>query len=264
MSSRKEETIKIRGRSVRLSRGGGGAPLLFLHDSFCLSWLPIHQQLSDYYEVFLPVHPGFAGAEHGFENFGSIEDMVFHYLDLCEALSLDRPILAGASFGGWVAAEWAVRHRNIEKLILIDALGLRLAEAPSIDILGLDEKSCRQAVFADPFSSVALEVIPETPKSENLASMILARQTLARFGWQFPDNPNLQRYLYRIRTPALVIWGGRDGFVPLAHGQAYRDGIVGSELVVVPGSGHLPHAEQPTHCLKMILDFLKAKQKRTL
>src|SRR5215467_3188203 len=124
MTSHKEETVNIRGRSVRLFRGGSGAPLLFLHDSFWLSWMPIHEQLSDHYEVFVPVHPGFAGSEQGFENFGSIEDMVFHYLDLCEALSLDRPILVGASFGGWIAAEWAVRHRNIQSLILIDALGL--------------------------------------------------------------------------------------------------------------------------------------------
>jgi len=241
----KDETVAVRGRSIRLFRGGGGAPLLFLHDSFCSSWMPIHEKLSDHYEVFLPVHPGFAGSEQGFENFGAIEDMVFHYLDLCEALSLDRLILAGASFGGWIAAEWAIRHGNIEKLILIDALGLRLPETPVGDILGL-------------------EVIPETPKPEDMTAMILARQTIARFGWQFPDNPNLQRYLYRIRTPTLVIWGERDGFVPLAHGQAYHDGIRGSALVVVPNAGHLPHAEQATHCMQIILDFLGPDHKRAL
>jgi pimeloyl-ACP methyl ester carboxylesterase len=264
VTNHKEETIKIRGRNVRLFRGGSGAPLLFLHDSFCSSWLPIHEKLSADYEVFLPVHPGFSGSEQGFENFGSIEDMVFHYLDLCEALSLDCPILVGASFGGWIAAEWAIRQRNIQSLILIDALGLRLPETPASDILGLNETSCRQAIFADPFSSLALEVIPEMPKSEDMVGMILARQTVARFGWQFLDNPNLQRYLYRIRIPTLVIWGDRDGFVPLAHGQAYHDGIMGSELVIVPNSGHLPHVEQATHCLRMILAFLKAKERRAI
>ena len=54
-------------------------------------------------------------------------------------------------------------------------------------------------IFADPSSALALEVIPDTPKPEEIASVLLARQTLARLAWQFPDNPRLLRYLYRIR-----------------------------------------------------------------
>ena len=87
--------------------------------------------------------------------------LVFHYLDLCTALGLDRPMLAGASFGGWIAAEWAMRHNNtLRALILIDALGLRVAGAPTPDILSLDAAASRQAIFADPSSALALEVIP--------------------------------------------------------------------------------------------------------
>ena len=107
MTSHKEETIKIQGRSVRLFRGGDGPPLLFLHDTFCLSWLPIHESLSANYEVFVPIHPGCAGSESDFEQFAEIEDIVFHYLDLCESLHLERPVVVGASFGGWIAVEWA-------------------------------------------------------------------------------------------------------------------------------------------------------------
>jgi len=56
-----------------------------------------------------------------------MEDLVIHYLDLCEALGLERPTVAGASFGGWIAAEWAIRYSDrLKTLILIDALGLRL------------------------------------------------------------------------------------------------------------------------------------------
>ena len=48
MTSHKEETIKVRGRNTRLYRGGEGPPLLFLHDTFCPSWLPIHQILAEH------------------------------------------------------------------------------------------------------------------------------------------------------------------------------------------------------------------------
>ena len=54
MKDCKEETLTVRGRKVRLFRGGVGPPLLFLHDTFCPSWLPIQQILAEHYEVFVP------------------------------------------------------------------------------------------------------------------------------------------------------------------------------------------------------------------
>jgi pimeloyl-ACP methyl ester carboxylesterase len=149
MTTHKEETIKVRGRNTRLYRGGEGPPLLFLHDPFCPAWLPLHEKLAASHEVFVPMHPGFAGSEDHFEEFEEMEDLVFHYLDLCAALGLHRPALAGASLGGWIAAEWAMRYsKTLRALILIDALGLRVPEAPAPDILSLDPAASRQAIFA--------------------------------------------------------------------------------------------------------------------
>ena len=258
MTTHREETIQVRGRNTRLFRGGDGPPLLFLHDTFCPLWLPIQQRLAEHYEVFVPLHPGCAGSENGFGQFEEMEDVVFHYVDLCATLRLDRPVVAGASFGGWIAAEWAMRYsRTLSGLVLIDALGLRVPEAPAADILSLDPTASRQVIFADPSSTLAVEVIPETPKPEEIVSVLLARQTLARFAWQFPDNPKLLRYLYRIEAPTLIIWGDRDGFVPVSHGKAYREGIARSELVVVPNCGHLPHVESPESCAQTMLKFLR-------
>jgi pimeloyl-ACP methyl ester carboxylesterase len=111
-------------------------------------------------------------------------------------------------------------------------------------------------IFADPSSALALEVIPETPKPEEVVSVLLARQTLARFAWQFPDNPRLLRYLYRIEAPTLIVWGERDGFVSTAHGQAYHEGIGGSEFKIIPNAGHLPHIEAPEAGARIMSSFL--------
>ena len=257
MKTRKEETIKVRGRNTRLYRGGGGPPLLFLHDTFCPLWLPIHQMLAEQHEVFVPLHPGCAGSEDGFGQFEKMEDVVFHYLDVCETIHLDHPVVAGGSFGGWIAAEWAMRYSDsLSKLILIDALGLRVDGAPAADILSLDPGAMRQTMFGNPTAAVAMETIPDTPKADDIVSTILARRVLARFGWQFPDNPRLGRYLYRVRVPTQIIWGERDGFVPIAHGQAYHEGINGSEFKTIPNAGHLPHIEAPESCAQAILKFL--------
>jgi pimeloyl-ACP methyl ester carboxylesterase len=240
-----------------LFRGGAGPRLLFLHDSFCPSWLPLHEQLAAHFEVLVPVHPGFSGSEDAFDEFEEMEDLVFHYLDLCATLGIDRPALAGASFGGWIAAEWAVRYGDmLQSLILIDALGLRLTDAPAADIFSLDPVAMRQAMFGDPTSLLALETIPNTPKAESIESTILARRALARFAWQFPDNCRLRRYLRRIRLPTLVLWGERDGIVSTAHGKAYHESIGQSEFLTLAKLGHLPHLEAPERCARVIAEFL--------
>ena len=184
--------------------------------------------------------------------------MIFHYVDLCAILGIDRPILAGASLGGWIAAEWAMRYSEfLSKLILIDALGLRVDGAPAADILSLDGPALRQALFGDPHSAVALATLPDAPKDDEIVSTILARRTLARFAWQFPDNPRLRRYLYRIKIPTQIIWGEPDGYVSTAHGRAYHQGIVGSEFITIANAGHLPHVEAPDVCAALMSEFLQ-------
>ncbi|HEY7221245.1 MAG TPA: alpha/beta hydrolase [Candidatus Binatia bacterium] len=255
-----EETISVRGRSTRLFHGGDGPSVIFLHDAFCPSWLPLHDKLASEFEVFVPIHPGFAGSEDHFDQFETMEDLVIHYLDLCEALRLERPALAGASFGGWIAAEWAIRYSHrLQSLILIDSLGLRLEAAPVADVLSLDGTALRQTLFSDANSPLAMETLSDTPKADAIVSTILGRRTLARFAWQFPDNPRLLRYLYRARLPALILWGERDGYVPLAHGKAYHEGIANSQLAAIPSVGHLPHLEAPEECAKLMSRFLRKK-----
>ena len=60
------------------------------------------------------------------------------YLDLLEALPYEKVTLLGFSFGGWLAAEIAAAccHR-LERLILVDPLGIKLGDRESRDILDL-------------------------------------------------------------------------------------------------------------------------------
>ncbi len=254
----REEIIQVRGRNVRLLCGGEGVPLIFLHDAFCPHWLPLHDRLAREHEVFVPIHPGFLGSEDKFDEFETMEDLVIHYVELCEALGLERPALAGACFGGWIAAEWAIRYREqLRCLILIGALGLRLESSPVADILSLDGAGQRQILFSDPGSDLALKTVPDTPGADEIAGTILGRRALARFAWQFPDDPRLLRYLYRARLPALILWGERDKYIPVTHGEAFRDGIANSEFKLVRGAGHLPHLDAPEECIELMSSFLR-------
>lgn len=254
--SYRDETLTVRGRRTRLLRGGTGQPLLYLHDTFNYAWTPMHNDLAEHYDVVCPMHPGCAGST-GFDDIEDMDDLVFYYLDVCATLGLVRPILLGTSLGGWLAAEWAVRYPEmLRALILVDAFGLRVPAAPATDLLRLDPAQMRAVLFADPAAAVAQELVPDTPTAAALEATLQARQVLARFAWQFPDNPRLGRYLYRVKTPTLIVWGAQDGVVSTAHAQAYLRGIAGAELVVLPRCGHLPHAEQPEALVRAVLSYL--------
>jgi pimeloyl-ACP methyl ester carboxylesterase len=258
MTSR-NDTLAVRGRDIHIWRGGAGHPLLFLHDAWTYRWLPIHERLAAHYDVVLPIHPGFAGSS-GFEEMDRMEDLVFHYLDLIEVMGLEQPILMGTSFGGWIAAEFAIRYAGmLRALILIDSLGLRVPGALTTDVFQLDPAQTRAALFADATAPLAHELVPDTPPSESIEAMLKARQVFARFAWQFPDNPKLAGYLYRVKCPTLIVWGERDGVVPVTHGHVYQAEVGEAAFTVLPSSGHLPHVEQPEALANAVLEYLERR-----
>jgi pimeloyl-ACP methyl ester carboxylesterase len=70
-------------------------------------------------------------------------------------------------------------------------------------------------------------------------------------------NRPLRNRLHRITSPALVIWGEKDGFVPRSHGETYAKLISNSgDLKVIADAGHSPPAENPQETARLVLDFL--------
>ena len=126
----------------------------------------------------------------------------------------------------------------------------------------LDPGQLRAALFADATAPLARELVPDTPPQASIEAMLQARQVLARFAWQFPDNPRLAGYLYRVKCPTLVVWGERDGVVPVAHGHVYQTEIVDAALTVLPSCGHLPHGEQPEALADAVLKYLDRSGRR--
>ena len=119
-------SIAVGGRRVWLEESGGGRPLVWLHGfadvhGATAGLLPFHQALAAGRALIAPAHPGCADSTED-ETLESIDDTVFHYLELFDALGLDEFDLAGACIGGWIAAEIAVRNRErVGRLVLVGA-----------------------------------------------------------------------------------------------------------------------------------------------
>lgn len=254
-----EKEITVRGRTVHYFQGGQGHPLVFLHGAGGQrGWQPFLDRLAEKNTVYAPSHPGVARST-GLDTIDSVEDMAFHYLDVFDALGLDRTALIGHSLGGWVAAELAVRcSHSLSHLVLVDAAGLLLPEHPLPDMFLLSPRRLRAAAFHNGDSDLAREYIPDKhPTQEALAESLKAQAVLAKLGWNpYLSHPKLRERLHRVKAPSLVIWGARDELISLPYGEAYRQGLPNARLAVFEDAGHLPQAEQAERFAVVVGEFL--------
>jgi pimeloyl-ACP methyl ester carboxylesterase len=79
--------------------------------------------------------------------------------------------------------------------------------------------------------------------------------TFARLMWEHPLDSRLPRYLHRVKTPTLVVWGEEDKIIPVQHAEVWKKALPNSELRVFKGAGHLVQLEKP-EAVQMIADFL--------
>src|SRR5262249_23021559 len=166
-------SVDINGRKVWLLEDGQGAPLLYLHGfadvhSVKETWMPFHEKLAAHARVIVPAHPGCSQTDEN-KDVDAIEDVVFHYLEVLDALKLTHFDLVGACVGGWIAAELAVRHpEKIRKLVLIGAAGLFVQGALIGDVFmhaqpefGYSYASLREMLFSNANAANALEMFPD-------------------------------------------------------------------------------------------------------
>jgi pimeloyl-ACP methyl ester carboxylesterase len=252
--------LSVSGIELAAVRCGVGRPVVLLHGIDTInpraSFLKL---LFARTAVIAPSHPGFGTSARpaGFE---TVYDLVHLYLEMLESLPYDKVTLVGFSFGGWLAAEIAVSccHR-IEKLVLVDAFGIKISDRETADILDIFNASpaeVRRRRWHDPDRFAPNY---DAMSDEELAEVARNRDALSLYGWQpYMYNPRLSTWLRRIRVPTLVLWGEQDGIVAPSYGDAYAALIPGARFVTVPRAAHHPEIEQPEAFACHLLAFLEA------
>lgn len=255
--------LKVAGAEISARTGGSGPALLFLDggDGFHRSqpWL---DRLSKDWSVVAPRYPGYGDTPFA-DHVRSVNDLALLHLELMEQLDLNDVLLVGASFGGWIAAEMAVRscHR-IKGLVLIDPLGIKIGgplDRSVTDIYAQQPHQQKALLYA----SAEHRGFDYTRISDELATDIVKDRTAEAFyGWR-PSfyNPTLKEWLQVIKRPCLVVWGADDGVASVEYGRAYADRIRGAEFQVVDAAGHYPHVEQPEATYALVRQFVDGLSK---
>ena len=262
--------LLVQGRNVQLYEAGNGDPLVYFHGMADMHGaaadpFPFHDALAGTFKLIAPAHSGCVGSDED-DTLESIDDLVFHTLELLDELGLDRANIVGNSIGGWLAAEIAARNpERVNKLVLIGATGLFVSGSPIADLFMAVQPrdggiaDLRSTLFADGEGDLAQSLFPDhhIDKPQGMRRYQIYRFS-SRIGFKPPYfyHAKLRDRLHRFKGPALVLWGDNDRFVPPTHAAAYGEALPGSNVEMIDGGGHAVILEAPTMVADKIAAFL--------
>jgi pimeloyl-ACP methyl ester carboxylesterase len=273
--------IEIDGVNVHVRVLGEGDPIFLLHGSFSSlhTWDVWQQELSPYFMTISLDFPGHGLTGPDKLKRYTIQDYSDLVLALAEKLNLEKFHLAGNSMGGAVALQVASSRPNqVLTLNLVDASGAPRMQTRSIDSTQTSTRGGGAWVFKlieNPiFSQIFLKCTPKFLFAMNMkevygdASKIRAETTERYFELMLREGnraATLDRLsmprksaidFKKLSMPTLILWGGKDSWIPVWQAYALKKAITGSNLIIFEEAGHVPMEEIPTESVTEYLSFL--------
>jgi pimeloyl-ACP methyl ester carboxylesterase len=248
---------------------GEGPPLLMLHgfmgSGAC--WMPLMQQLKPQFRCVSLDLLGFGASSKPAIRYDVAQEVAF-VRQVVDALHLDPCYILGHSFGGWVAAAYALQYpQAVKGLLLAAPAGIR------------DDSFCGRYDHLRPLLWQTPIVDWGMTLARPLAQLMGQQKALAQIQWfrqELNGQPAARSFLvdrlrpedaidtveqeiYRLRVPTLVMTGDRDETIPLWHSQTYASTIPDAQLKIIPDADHgLPQKYAP-EIAELITQFLQTQ-----
>jgi pimeloyl-ACP methyl ester carboxylesterase len=259
----------VAGFSMPYLEGGRGEPLVLIHgfggdkDNFAR----IAGRLTPHFRVLAPDLPGFGEASRDPAARYHIDAQVERLHAFIGQLGLGAVHLGGSSMGGFIAAQYAATYpAAVRSLWLLDAAGATLARGTELigRYLETGEMPLLVRREAD-YGALLRAVTHRMPLLPYSLKRMLARRAVADFALHSRifreigiDSPVLDDRYAAIRAPTLIVWGREDRILNPAAGEAMRQAIPRSRLVLMGATGHLPMIERPRATAADFLAFVAA------
>lgn len=254
-----EKTASVDGLRVNYKQAGEGKPLLLLHGwgSSSDSWVKVQQMLGERgYQVIVPDLPGF-GKTPAPSTVWGVEEYAEFANAFAEKVGLTKFVLAGHSFGGQTAIQFAVEHpEKLEKLILIAAAGVRRTPGVFKKLMVAVAKLVSFLLYLVPFEDLRNNI-------KNAMYMAIRRrdymktQGIMRDVFKKVITQDLTAKFSQIKAPTLLIWGDKDQMTPIQDAHLTQELIPNSKLEIIPGAKHALNFQAPEVLAQKILEFLQ-------
>jgi pimeloyl-ACP methyl ester carboxylesterase len=203
----------------------------------------------------------------------NFNDMAWNTRKLLQSLGINRAAIVGHSMGGMLAARFVAVYPEVtERAVLYDPIGLtdvRYSQPwPSAEESYKATMAQNHDQLYQGFYGTIHHYFPSgtwKPEYEQYVRIMYAPTLsadwprLAMVRAIFREMPYLDPVVYdwaHIKVKTLVIGGDKDGENFPALAKHIADSIPGSELVLLPNVGHVPHIQVPEVFNKELLKFL--------
>jgi pimeloyl-ACP methyl ester carboxylesterase len=259
----RERTLSTPRGPIRCLDAGAGWPLLLIH-AFPLNadmWRPQLERVPDGWRYIAPDVRGF-GSTPAPDDEPSMDGYAADVQAVMDALEIEMAVVGGLSMGGYIA--FAVNRRSPERLS-----GLVLADTRSeADTAEARANRMKMSalVRAEGARAVADQMIPKLLASgrddeeavRHVRSMIEGSSVegIDRAIHAMMNRPDSTPQLSRLSLPVLVIVGEEDTLTPPADSERLQRRTSRSQLVVLPGAGHLSNIDAPEAFSTALANFL--------
>ena len=269
----------LHGHDVCWREAGNDGPVVVLVHGIAGSsatWAPLVDRLAEHYRVVIPdlLGHGASAKPRGDYSLGAHASGL---RDLLTLLGHDRVTVVGHSLGGGVAMQFAYQHpERCARLVLVSSGGLGPDVSPVLRAAALPGADLVLRLAAHPRVAVAGAGVGRWLDKARLGPSQSVRQFAEGFA-SLADRETRRSFLATVRTvidsrgqlvsatdrlylaasmPTLIVWGGRDRIIPVAHARQAHAAMPGSRLEVLERAGHFPHVDEPERFAAVLLDFL--------
>ena len=253
-----DKDIEIRGLRLHYTDSGSGPRTLVLMHGWGCDHTTVasieRTALEEGWRVVNVDFPGFGQSQEPDDVWG-VEEYTRAIEELVRRLEIERPSLLGHSFGGRVGILYASRHPEVDRLILVDAAGIKPRRTFTyyrkvytfkamkwLMYLALGKKEAERRLDARRAKAGSSDYAQASPMMRRILSKVV--------------NEDLTSELPKIKAPTLLVWGTADTATPVANAHKMEALIPDAGLVAFDGCGHYSFLDNPAGFKAVLKSFL--------
>jgi pimeloyl-ACP methyl ester carboxylesterase len=247
--------IEVMGAQVRIKESGSGEPLLLLHGfaSSADTWDGWREALGAQFRVIAVDLPPFALTGPLPKTKMDGEALQAFMDALVAKLELDSFYLGGNSLGGYVSWSYARRHpEKVKKLLLVNSAGYPIERPFAVQLMTMPVVKDLASHFTPrPLVAANIRDVYGDPSLVTDAQIQRYHDMMLREGARPAVSELLASLDFNgagvkdVKVPTLIMWGGKDRWIPPENAVKFQKDIAGSQLVIYEELGHIPMEEAP-------------------